>query len=640
MIAYALSGLALISKAFWSMRFWLAEHKWWRRIITILVIDIFLVVTSNVAVYAADGGSAGAAPFLPVTEIRDSSGIPISHYIVLPLDRGGAFDFGKAIVTAPLDFLWSIHLAVFAWMIWMCTWIISFDWLDLITVPFQEVADLAEQVFDRIHWIPFALTITAGVAGIMILTGKKVVSGWTELFMSAFLAFLAVGMLANPVATLTKAGGVLDTAREWGNSLAAAVATDDVNRVNFRTDDILTESVSMELTDMFVRLPAMSLTFGHALTGDCEAVFDVSMNTMPPVASDGDEVRDLVGLCDSEAKEYVEHPNFGQVITALLILPGGLVIFGFPIALMILFFSTAIKTLLDGLKTMWHVLMGVLPINRHALWKSMGGMFLGAATLLFLIVAMATALKVMVDFLTGLAKLDISIVAVMMIANFFLLVLVVMLVRAKIMAKRAGDTMAEHLSKLGLSGGGTSPRDGTKAIAMMSMASTVAAAALRRPDRTSNVDARSLSIGRNPASSSTDLGELTPVPASSGSGSGGGGSWPSAAGRAGKAASYALTAGRIAKGAAGGVPGVTGAAAAEAGSRVVSRVSSRAQRPVQGIGGEQMPTSTRIVVGENGEGQIVRAAPVRDGVADISSLPPARSARNEAFRARLEQSKN
>lgn len=45
----------------------------------------------------------------------------------------------------------------------------------------------------------------------------------------------------------------------------------------------------------------------------------------------------------------------------------------------------------------------------------------------------------------------------------------------------------------------------------------------------------------------------------------------------------------------------------------------------------------RIVVDESGQGHIVRPAPMFDGVPDVTSLPPdpARTARSEAFRARL-----
>lgn len=666
MIRYALSSLDLVSRLLWSSRVWFAEHKWWRRILTVLALDLLLMIFGNVAAHAADGGNGIVAPFLPGGSIHDSSGIPLANYIVLPLDRGGVFDFGKAIVTAPLDFIWTGHIGAFAWMIWLCNWVISFEWLQLLTVPFNALAELLQSALGRLNWIPFALSITAGIAGLAILTGKKVASGWVEMLVSAFLAFLAVGMLANPVATLTGAGGALDTARSWGNTLAAAVATDDLDTVDFNTEDVLSETVSMQLVDVFVKIPAQALTFGHTLQGECAAKFDETMLTKAPVISNGNDVRDAVSACDESAKNFVEHPNFGQVISALMIAPGGMVIFGFPIALLVLFFSTAIKTLFDALKTMWNVYWGILPVNRHALWSSLGGMFVGAATIVFLIVLMAASLRLMVAFLTGLNGMGVPITAVMMLASIFLLVLIVMLIRAKIRAKKVGQSLADHLSRVGLSSGSSgSQRDGTKALAIMSMGATVAAAALRRPDRSTAVDGRSINFfgpgGANAGGPATPMTPMTPPPtggpAPTPLPSGGKGGAPLALASSGtvqkaeKTADVAFTATRIARGAAGGVPGVIGAAAVEVGSRVGQRAGGKVMSSIASPKphSQSQPAqpasfvvpSRRIVVDESGTGHIVRPAPIVDGVADVTSLPPdsARTARSEAFRARLADAK-
>lgn len=258
MITYALSGWAMVARRFWAIRYWLAAHKWWARILTVVTIDLLITIFGNTVVaHAADGDGGIISPFLPGGSIHDSAGVPLSHYIVLPLDRGDVFTWGKAIVAAPLDFIWSGHLGAFAWMIWLCEWIISFQWIDLITVPFGAIANTLQDGLGRIAWIPFALGITAGVAGFAVLAGKKA-AGWLDMLVSAFLAVLAVGILANPIATITSAGGALDTARSWGNSLAVAVATDNADQAanaEFNTDDILTEVVSSSSSTSSSRSP-------------------------------------------------------------------------------------------------------------------------------------------------------------------------------------------------------------------------------------------------------------------------------------------------------------------------------------------------------------------------------------------------
>lgn len=679
MITYALSGWAMVARRFWAIRYWLAAHKWWSRILAVVTIDLLLVIFGNTVIaYAADGDGGVVSPFLPGGSIHDSAGVPLSHYIVLPLDRGDVFTWGKAIVAAPLDFIWSGHLGAFSWMIWLCEWIISFQWIDLITVPFGAIANTLQDGLGRLNWIPFALAVTAGIAGIAVLAGKKA-SGWLDMLVSAFLAFLAVGILANPITTITSAGGALDTAREWGNSLAVAVATDNADQAanaKFHSDDILTEVVSSQLVDIFVKIPAQSLAFGHVLEGECATVFNESMTTRAPVVSNGNDVRDAVGGCDEAAKNFVQNPNFGQVITALMISPGALVLLGFPVALAVLFFGAMMRLMWDSLKTMLSIYWAILPVNRHALWKSLAGVATGIVSVVLLIVLMAASLRLLVGFLTGLSGMGVSIVALMMIANLFLLVLLFLLVRAKRAARRAGETLAEHLSKVGLARGGSAPANPIKSMAAMSMATTLGSAALHRPDR--NYDARSIhnyGMGRPgagpmnftaspippagpPSMTPRPMGPAgprspSPLPVGSGPGSR---RVLEAGGKTAKTAGAALTAARVAKGAVGGVPGLVGSAAAAAGSRPATRSGNQMMQKALGKGATSTPSasstpaapskpsaasfivpSRRIIVDEAGVGRINRPAPSSNTVYDISSLPPVapRSPRNEALRDML-----
>jgi hypothetical protein len=223
--------------------------------------------------------------------------------------------------------------------------------------------------------------------------------------------------------------------------------------------------------------------------------------------------------------------------------------------------------------------------------------------------------------------------------------------------------------------GGPTQRDGVKTVAAMGAVSTIAAAALRRPDRT--VDARSINVG---AGAAHDIGEMAatrppaaPMPPSRPSGGSpgrpalpspqkgsGGGSAASAAGKASKTADLVFTAARIGKGAAaGGVAGAAGAAALEVGGRVATKGTSKAIAAAASSGVSKQraagdpkvvpmvvdPTPAprrapdgprRIVVDSSGMGHIERRS-VSSGVTDITSLPPRapRSPRSGEMRARL-----
>jgi hypothetical protein len=342
----------------------------------------------------------------------------------------------------------------------------------------------------------------------------------------------------------------------------------------------------------------------------------------------------------------------------------------------ILMLITVIGFLIAALKTMWNVYIGILPINRYPLWRSVADMFMGLVATVFMAVVMAAVLKLTVATITGLMDLGLPITAMMMFANLVMLVLIFLLLRARKMAKKAGRTMAEQLARFGLNKGAGSGNDnGMKAVAFMGAASTVAAAALRRPDN--HVDARSIHLGARPAE---DIGTMAatrrpvppagPVAPPSGAagpralpapkgGPGGAQGGTGGGSKAAKTADLVFTSARIAKGAAGGVPGVVAAAALEVGTRAAGKGAARVvEKSAAENGGTpgkaasatqtalqvapmivapqspRTPDARRIVVDGAGVGHVVRRS---SEAYDISSLPPrtAPSPRSAALRSRL-----
>lgn len=663
-----------LAGAFWRVRIFAHEHPWWTRILAVVLIDVLLVMFGNsYLAYAAT--SDPSAPYILDTTITDSNGVPLINYAVLPIDRGDVFNWGKAFIAAWLDPIWTGHLGLVSWMIWFCNWLISFEWVSVVAAPFGALADLLESFLGEINWIPFALMIAGAAAGIAIMVGKHG-SGWSELFISATCAVLAVGMLSNPVASLTAAGGAFDTAQEFGGQIAAAVVSEDINSVEIADDDLLSSAVSSQLVDIFVRIPAQTIAFGKVLDGACATSFTDSMLTSSPIAGGGNAVRDAVNGCDPAAKSYNENPNFGQVMTAVTIVPGALTIFLIPMVIGILMLITVIGFLIAALKTMWNVYIGILPINRYPLWRSVADMFMGLVATVFMAVVMAAVLKLTVAAITGLMDLGLPITAMMMFANLVMLVLIFFLLRARKMAKKAGRTMAEQLARFGLNkGGGSGADNGMKAVAFMGAASTVAAAALRRPDN--HVDARSIHLGARPPE---DIGAMAatrrpvppagPVAPPSGAagpralpaskrGPGGAQGGTGGGAKAAKTADLVFTSARIAKGAAGGVPGLVAAAALEVGTRAAGKGAARVvEKSAAENGGTpgkaasatqtalqvapmvvapqstRTPDARRIVVDGAGVGHVVRRS---SEAYDISSLPPrtAPSPRSAALRSRL-----
>ena len=106
MIAFYSHTFSALAGMFWRVRFWVHEHPRWSKVIAVILIDVFLVMFGNTYwAFAADGG--GAAPFMLGGNITDSSGVPLSYYTVLPLDRGDIFNWNKAFIAAWLDPIWT-----------------------------------------------------------------------------------------------------------------------------------------------------------------------------------------------------------------------------------------------------------------------------------------------------------------------------------------------------------------------------------------------------------------------------------------------------------------------------------------------------------------------------------------------------
>ena len=667
MIVFYRHTFESLGGAFWRVRFWVKEHPWWSRIIAVILIDVFLVCFGNTYWAFADGG--GAAPYILGGDITDSGGVPLSSYSMLPIDRGdwNPANWGKVFIASWLDPIWTGHLGLLSWMIWFCNWLLSFEWVSVVSAPFGALADLLQQFLEKINWIPFALAIAGGVAGLAIMVGRHA-RGWSEIFISATCAVLATGMLANPIATLTAAGGAMDTAQQYGGEIAAAVVSEDLNNTTLDSDNMLSAAVTSQLVDIFVKIPAQTVAFGHALEGECATAFTDQMISSPPINTGGNEVRDAVNNCDEAAKKYNQNPNFGMVATAALMTPGALVLFVIPLTFGVLFLVTVLGFLIAALKTMWNVYLGILPIDRNPLWKSLADTFMGLVAIVFMAVVMAATLKLTVAAITGLSALGVPLMAQMTFASLVMCVLIFLVIRAKRMAKKAGRSLAQQLSQYGFTKGGRAERDGVKTIAAMSAVSTVAAAALRRPDNT--VDARSLTlVGQGAGGATADIGTLAatrapaapqapprpsggsggrPVLPSPRTGSGGGAA-------AGKTADLVFTGVRIGKGvAAGGVAGGVGAAALEVGGRAASKGASKAiehgtrrgeqpsasseqsAAPVRVVEAPQAPSRPRrIVVDGAGVGHI-QTRSSESGV-DISSLPPRapRSPRSVELRERL-----
>jgi hypothetical protein len=647
-------GFTTVTSAFGPLSRWARRHPRWATVTVIVFFYLLTLIFGNAYAYAADNSGTSLAPFLPGGNIIDSKGVALNQYAVLPLDRGDMLHYQKTIITSIVDFIWVGHLGAVAWMISFLDWLLSFEWVKWIAAPFETLATFISHFTGEINWIPFALMLTALVAFIAIAKGRYA-GGFIEILLSCVCAVLAAGLLANPVASLTAAGGALDKAQGYGSGIAAAVVSDGGDTTGdgkLTGANIFSKSVTTQLADIFIRTPAQTIAFGHALTGNCDQVFTDTMKSDSPAAGGTTTVRDRVSDCDEEAKNYVQNPNMGSVATAGIISTGGGALFLFAMSIALLFIVTVFFFLIEAIKTQWNVLIGVLPVSRTGLWKSLMGMVMGLVSIIAMVVVMAAYLKILISILNATASL--GIVQQMLFVNVVIIVLIVLLWRVRSAAKKAGISMAEQLSKLGLSTVTAKPRDRSMAIATMGQVANYAINRMNRPKSLPAMDNRSVNFYGSPTGSnanansnaSVDLGEMSsrtsaPVPRTSTTPVAQRAvTAPQVAVKAQKAASVVYTATKIAKAAPGGPGAMAGQAAISVGSNIVNKKTEStakaiASRNTKAISApttslpelrEATQRPSAIVVDSKGVGHIQRNTPT-------SPVPPATAATKPAARS-------
>lgn len=191
----------------------------------LLLLGVCWLVSAIIAVpaaYADGSANSSAPPYMPPTDLKDSSGVPLWRYSVLPLDRGDVWHPTKTVVSGIVDGVWIFNLACLSWCLWLLSFLLEFTWVDWIATPVGAIATTMQSVLSQVGWPALAMMIAGGVFGMAIALGKFA-RGTIDLFVSILCFVLATGALANPVTALTGEHGALTWAQSTGANLSVSV---------------------------------------------------------------------------------------------------------------------------------------------------------------------------------------------------------------------------------------------------------------------------------------------------------------------------------------------------------------------------------------------------------------------------------
>ncbi|MCX4096960.1 hypothetical protein [Nocardia sp. alder85J] len=292
---------------------------------------------------ALSGGSMSAIDGLSWTDVRDTSGVPLSSYM-FATNSGSLLHPGTTALALVLGVEFTVFMVVVISAVWVTGYVLSFHWLDWLGKPLTAIGDgLTHQIATP---IVLAVAATAGAfcVGWFVLRGYHAKAAIQVAAMLA-VAVLGATYLAHPLADVLSSDGLLAQGRNVGITIAAGVAGQDTPR----PEAILT-GLQGSLSDNFARHPLQVWNFGHVVDDSpaCRAAWSAGVRA----GSEGQIAGEMSACGDSYAHAKIENPSVGQIGT-------GLVLIVFATILLLFLAYLAIKIFLAALSSVYH---GVLAI--------------------------------------------------------------------------------------------------------------------------------------------------------------------------------------------------------------------------------------------------------------------------------------
>lgn len=459
MIVFLASGFRTTRYRLRRLWAWAVLHPKTAMVLMLAVCWLVSAIIAVPAAYADGSANSSAPPYMPPTDLKDSDGVPLWRYSVLPLDRGDVWHPTKTVLSMIVDGVWILNLACLSWCLWLLSFLLEFTWVDWIATPVGAIAGTMQSVLSQIGWPAIALMVAGGVFGMAIALGKFA-RGTIDLSVSILCFVLATGALANPVTALTGDHGALTWAQSTGANLSVSVldtkgADPTGTPDKAQAQQMVSQSLMGGLIDVFVRIPAQEVAFGHSLSGQCDTTFTNQMKNASAYDTSSNSVRDAVGSCDKEAQDYVTHPSMGQVITALSIMGGSGTLLLIALAMALVCLIAVIYALLSAFKLMGYVYAAMLPgVAREGLWSSFIGMYVGALSVGVSIVTLAAYLRILSSVMKAASEGGLPIVAQTAVINIFVIALIITLISIYIRMRKKGVRVAQWLAKLGYGGNG------------------------------------------------------------------------------------------------------------------------------------------------------------------------------------------
>lgn len=276
----------------WSPVRWCWRHRW----ITALLLGAAALLW-GAAVAWADPGTGSAAgegnPMIAWMGITDSQGAPVAKY-TLTLNEGSIARPDMVPFAVLASWAYETYVCLIATALWLIKFVLSFEWLQIFTEPFQTIGDGITDAMDKFGLAPTALAVLAIIVACTALAGK-VAKAFSNIALGMLMIGVAATIFAHPLGELIGPDGMLAKGRDTGLQIASSVSGGALHTKSGGAD---TDALVSSLADRFLRKPTQMINFGEvsdSISRKCEEAWTNGIKK-----GHGDGLKDDMKECDDK----------------------------------------------------------------------------------------------------------------------------------------------------------------------------------------------------------------------------------------------------------------------------------------------------------------------------------------------------
>lgn len=413
------------------------------RLGVILAALFFLAPFAQMAL--AIEGEHYTGPLAAITA-HDHLNNPVAAY-ELSIDEGQMHRAQEKIFPGMLlKWIWMYYLICIGNALMLVNIILEFKFITWLEGPALMIEQTLAAVIDQIGILGLLLTISAAIAGWHALRGR-IGQAITQFIVACTIGALAGGLLSSPVGLLSGEDGLLRNASDFGNELTTELmGTDPESGEMVHSDGGLSNTVTTELVETFVRLPHQLVNYGANLDAEgdenCINTYNDMLGQSPWGRNPG--FRDnIASACGEQYKDAAIEPA-NLIPTALIVAPGGGALTLAIVVVALAVFLACVWAFVEGALLGVHLLKGILPGEGRAdMWRSIG--VIATAVVVVAMALFCVALLVLVIRAVHEGMADENPYMIFIVVDLALLVGVVLLWRHLMGVKRKGKKLGDML---------------------------------------------------------------------------------------------------------------------------------------------------------------------------------------------------